>query len=68
MIFPDGHQELYAIMGCWTKDDSGNPTFSAADYLPTLIHGFNQHADSPIMPTSDQIYRLEELGLCSDSA
>lgn len=51
VVFPDGHEELYAIMGCWTKDDSGNPTYNAGDYLPTLIHEFNH---SFVNPTIDK--------------
>lgn len=64
VIFPDGHQELYAIVGCWTKDDSGNPTFSSADYLPTLIHEFNHSFVNPVIEQNkkqfasvDQVYR-----------
>lgn len=49
VVFPGGHEELYAIMGCWTKDDSGNPTYSAAGYLPTLIHEFNHSFVNPII-------------------
>jgi Domain of unknown function (DUF4932) len=63
VVFPDGHQELYAIIGCWTKDDSGNPTFSA-DYLPTLIHEFNHSFVNPVIEQhksefaiADEIYR-----------
>jgi hypothetical protein len=65
VIFPDGHQELYAITGCWTKDDSGNPTFSSADYLPQLIHEFNHSFVNPVIEQNkgqfapaDQVYRL----------
>ncbi|HXW56445.1 MAG TPA: DUF4932 domain-containing protein [Candidatus Cybelea sp.] len=64
VVFPDAHEELYAIMGCWTKDDSGNPTYNAADYLPTLIHEFNHSFVNPIIDrrendfamAADQVY------------
>lgn len=41
VIYPDGHEESYAIMGCWKFADDGKPNFNDADYLPTLIHEFN---------------------------
>jgi len=42
VVFPDGREELYAIIGSWTKDDAGRPTFdSHSGYLSTVIHEFN---------------------------
>jgi hypothetical protein len=63
VILADGQEELYAIVGCWTNDDSGNPTYSA-DYLPTLIHEFNHSFINPVIDQHgkefafvDQVYR-----------
>ena len=46
LVWPDGHEEYYSIIGCWTQDDSGNPTYST-DYLPTIIHEFNHSFVNP---------------------
>jgi hypothetical protein len=27
LVHPDGSLELFSIIGCWTHDDAGNPTF-----------------------------------------
>jgi len=48
VVLPDGSEELYSVMGCWTKDASGAPTFNA-DYLPTLIHEFNHSFVNPLV-------------------
>jgi len=41
VIFPDGKEELYAIMGAWKFNNAGAPSFNDRDYLATLIHEFN---------------------------
>ncbi len=41
VIFPDGSEKLYAIMGAWKFNRDGSPSFNDRDYLPTLIHEFN---------------------------
>jgi len=41
LVFPDGRMELFSIMGCWTHDEAGNPTYTDAEYLATIIHEFN---------------------------
>jgi len=46
LVWPDRHEEYYSIIGCWTQDDSGNPTYST-DYLPTIIHEFNHSFVNP---------------------
>jgi hypothetical protein len=46
VVWPDGHEEFFSIIGCWTQDDSGNPTYNA-DYLPTVIHEFNHSFVNP---------------------
>ncbi len=46
VVWPDGHEEFFSIIGCWTQDDSENPTYST-DYLPTIIHEFNHSFVNP---------------------
>jgi Domain of unknown function (DUF4932) len=42
LVRPDGSMELFSIIGCWTHDDAGNPTYPADQgYLATIIHEFN---------------------------
>lgn len=42
VVFPDGREKVYAIIGAWTKDSEGRPTFpSHKGYLATIIHEFN---------------------------
>lgn len=49
VVFADGREELYAIVGCWSEDASGNPTYNAAQYLPELIHEFNHSFVNPVL-------------------
>lgn len=45
---PDGRPELFSIIGCWTHDDAGDPTYPAGEaYLPTIIHEFNHSFVNP---------------------
>ena len=48
LVKPDGTQEFYAVMGSWTKDAEGNPTFDRS-YLPTVIHEFNHSFINPLV-------------------
>ena len=41
IILPNGKEIIYAIMGCWSIDDFGNPQFEINNYFPTLLHEFN---------------------------
>lgn len=40
IVFPDGREESYAIMGTWLMDADGKPNYSER-VLPTVIHEFN---------------------------
>jgi hypothetical protein len=44
---PDGNEERFSIMGSWTADNSGDPTFSDGTYLDTVIHEFNHSFVNP---------------------
>lgn len=41
IIYPDGKENAYAIMGTWSFDSTGNPFYNPDSYLSTLIHEFN---------------------------
>jgi hypothetical protein len=48
LIHPDGRMELFSIIGCWTHDDAGSPTYpSDQGYLATIIHEFNHSFVNP---------------------
>lgn len=43
-----GGIELFSIIGCWTHDDAGNPTYPLDQgYLATIIHEFNHSFVNP---------------------
>ena len=48
LVLLDGTQEFYAVMGSWTEDAEGTPTFDRS-YLPTVIHEFNHSYINPIV-------------------
>ena len=41
IIYPDGRESVYAIMGIWSVDSTGLPTYKVNSYFPTLLHEFN---------------------------
>lgn len=43
----DGHEERFSIMGSWTTDAGGNPTYTDRAYLDTVIHEFNHSFVNP---------------------
>jgi hypothetical protein len=45
---PDGSEELYCILGAWSKDSQGEPTFGS-DVLETVIHEFCHSYANPII-------------------
>jgi hypothetical protein len=48
LVRPDGSTELFSIIGCWTHDDAGNPTYPPDQgYLSTIIHEFNHSFVNP---------------------
>jgi hypothetical protein len=40
LIYPDGREELFAIVGTWTVDTAGTPVYGD-EFLPMIIHEFN---------------------------
>jgi len=62
----DGRQEFYAIVGNWTHDATGDPTFDK-DYLPMVVHEFNHSFVNPVVastwgsfPSMDRLYHSVE--------
>lgn len=50
VVYPDGHVELFSIIGCWSHDDAGDPTYPAdGGYLSTIIHEFNHSFVNPVV-------------------
>jgi hypothetical protein len=48
LVHPDGRMELFSIMGCWTHDDHGDPSYPLNHgYLSTIIHEFNHSFVNP---------------------
>lgn len=41
VILPNGREDVYAIMGTWAADSTGNPTYDESAVLPIIIHEFN---------------------------
>ncbi|HXB12809.1 MAG TPA: DUF4932 domain-containing protein [Bacteroidia bacterium] len=41
IIYPNGKEEVYAVMGSWSFDSLGQPFYDIKNYLPILIHEFN---------------------------
>jgi hypothetical protein len=48
LLLPDGRMELFSIIGCWTHDDAGDPTYpSDQAYLSPIIQEFNHSFVNP---------------------
>jgi hypothetical protein len=44
----DGREEMFSIMGAWTADSAGNPTYENSAYLDTVVHEFNHSFVNPV--------------------
>lgn len=62
-VFPDGHEELFSIIGAGGSDKSGNPAFDG-DYLGLIIHEFNHSFVNPAVAErwsefagADEVYK-----------
>lgn len=50
LLHPDGRADLFSIIGCWTHDDAGEPTYPEnSDYESTIIHEFNHSFVNPVV-------------------
>lgn len=50
----NGTEERYAILGCWSKSNTGQAVFRDEDYLPLLVHEF---AHSFVNPEVDEHWK-----------
>lgn len=41
VVYPDGREDRYAIIGTWQVDEAGLPVFRDNDIVPTIIHEYN---------------------------
>lgn len=41
VIFPDGREDIYDIVGVWKLNSAGTPLFDDRSVLPTMVHEFN---------------------------
>jgi hypothetical protein len=48
VVFPDGSEELYCVLGVWLKDRRGLPRFDKS-VLPTIIHEFCHSYVNPLV-------------------
>jgi hypothetical protein len=48
VVFPDGREELYCVLGVWLKDRRGLPRFDKS-VLPTVVHEFCHSYINPLV-------------------
>lgn len=48
VVFPDGSEELYCVLGVWLKDRRGFPRFDKS-VLPTIVHEFCHSYVNPLV-------------------
>jgi hypothetical protein len=48
VVFPDGSEELYCVLGVWLKDRKGIPRFDKS-VLPTVVHEFCHSYVNPLV-------------------
>jgi hypothetical protein len=48
VVFPDGQEELYCVLGVWLKDRRGLPRFDRS-ILPTVVHEFCHSYINPLV-------------------
>ncbi|WCO01069.1 DUF4932 domain-containing protein [Psychroserpens ponticola] len=41
IMYPNGNEVVYAIMGTWSVDSLGMPNYEMKEYFPTILHEFN---------------------------
>lgn len=53
VVFPDGREESFAIIGTWKMDDKGLPIYTD-DVLPTIIHEYNHSFINHLVYANEQ--------------
>ena len=41
LVYPNGKEELYAILGTWSIDSIGMPVYEEESFMPFIIHEYN---------------------------
>jgi hypothetical protein len=59
VVFPDGKEELYCVLGVWLKDRRGLPRFDKS-VLPTVVHEFCHSYVNPLV--NQHTRELEKAG------
>jgi hypothetical protein len=59
VVFPDGKEELYCVLGVWLKDQKGLPRFDQS-VLPTVVHEFCHSYVNPLI--NEHAVDLENAG------
>lgn len=54
---PNGHKEVYAIMGTWSMDSVGMAQFPLQSYFPTLLHEFNHSFVNYLLEKDTAIFK-----------
>jgi hypothetical protein len=60
VVFPEGREELYCVLGVWLKDRRGLPRFDKS-VLPTVVHEFCHSYVNPLV--NSHADELERAGL-----
>jgi len=53
VVFPDGHEDLFAIIGTWQFDDQGTPIYDDR-LLSTIIHEYNHSFINPLVYANEK--------------
>ncbi|HRH42255.1 MAG TPA: DUF4932 domain-containing protein [Pyrinomonadaceae bacterium] len=54
VVFPDGREESFAIIGTWKMDEKGLPIYTD-DVLPTIIHEYNHSFINHLVYANEQV-------------
>lgn len=56
VVYPDGKEELYAVIGTWKMDDESLPVYTD-DFLPTIIHEFNHSFINSLVDSNAKLFQ-----------
>lgn len=73
---PDGKKNVFAILGMWKEDETGNPVFVEEDYLPLIVHEFNHSFVNSLLEKQEEafeksgkaIFKAQEYEMSSQQA
>ncbi len=47
--YSTGQRDIYAIIGTWNTDSTGNPIYAPEDYINLIVHEFNHSFCNPLI-------------------